>query len=120
MDEFLIAALTRRVQLQRQILAMRPDAHECPQDVRRPLREHASTARQERVWLQVVRNASPLELERILGRPVRRNNVAFKHDDGVARPRERERRGEPGDTATGDDESHLRKLSEPVLVSKQT
>jgi hypothetical protein len=99
---------------------MRPSVQKRAQHVRRPVREHASTARQERVWLEVVRDAPPLDLERILGRRVGRHDVAFEHDDRMPRPRQRERRCKPGNTATGDDESHLRKLSRLGRVSKQT
>ena len=66
--QVLVTPLPRPMELQREILRIRPSIQERVEDVRSPIQQQAPTAREERVWLKVVGDSPALDIESSVGR----------------------------------------------------
>jgi hypothetical protein len=111
-DQVLVTRLRRPPELQRQVLRIRSSVYERVEDVRSPIGQHTPTAREESVWLKVVRDPPALDVEGTTGRPAGMDAITFEDDHFVARPGEREGSCEPRDAAASDDAPHTSKLSD--------
>jgi hypothetical protein len=82
--------------------------------------EHAPSAREKRVRLEEVGNASTRDGERLVRRGVRLHAIALEYYGFMSRARGGERSGKPGDTATGDNDPHCATLDRlmPSVISK--
>ena len=100
-------------------MRIRPGIQEGLKYVRRPVRQQAPTAREERVRLKEVRNPPPLDVERTPGRLVRTDNISFEHDRLVPRTGHSEGGRKPRHPAARDDEPHTPKLSDRLPSGKQ-
>lgn len=99
------------MELQREILRIRPSIQERVEDVRSPIQQQAPTAREERVWLKVVGDSPALDIESSVGRAVGIDTIALEDNRLMARPGNGQRSRESRDAATGDNELHTPKLS---------
>jgi hypothetical protein len=109
-DQVLVAGLMRSLELERQVLRISPGVQEHFEDIRCPIRQQAPTARQKRVRLEVVRYSPAFDVEGTVGRPARRDKVAFEDHGLVTRSREGERSRQSRDASAGDDELHATTL----------